>query len=153
MVDPELIAYLDQRFRENAEQATALHEETTQQIAVLREETAQQFAAVREETAQQFAAVREEAAPFREETTQRFQQVEDTGRQTLVLVEGLRSQIDLLAEGFGGLNERLDRMGNEITQLPGQIKAWVEPHLRNLDSRVRVLESRAEPPPQPRPQA
>ncbi|HZF08073.1 MAG TPA: hypothetical protein VFE33_04710 [Thermoanaerobaculia bacterium] len=186
MVDPELIAYLDQRFRENAEQATALHEETTQQIAVLREETAQQFAAVREETAQQFtavreetaqqinalrvettqqinvlreetaqqfAAVREEAATFREETTQRFQQVEDTGRQTLVLVEGLRSQIDLLAEGFGGLNERLDRMGNEITQLPGQIKAWVEPHLRNLDSRVRVLESRAEPPPQPRPQA
>jgi leucyl aminopeptidase (aminopeptidase T) len=185
MVDPDLIAYFDQRFRQSAEQAAALHEETAQQIAALREETtqqitalreetaqqfaamreettqqfaavreetAQQFAAVREETAQQFAAVRVEAAVFREETAQRFQQVEDTGRQTLVLVEGLRSHIDLLAEGFGGLNERLERLGNEVTQLPGHIKGWVEPYLRNLDSRVRVLEGRTELP-QPPPQA
>jgi hypothetical protein len=115
MVDPELIAYLDQRFRESAEQ-----------------------------TAKQFAAVHAEAAEFRQETTHRFQQVDETARHTLVLVEGLRSNIELLAEGFGGLNERLERIQKEVTLLPGQIKVGIEPFLKNLDSRVRILEGRAE---------
>src|SRR5712691_11304413 len=122
MVDPDLIAYFDQRFRE--------------QTAAWREE----IAAVREEMTQQFAVVRAEGAADREETAQRFQRVEDTGRQTLVLVEGQRSHIDLLAEGYGGLNERLERVQGEIALLPGQFKGWIEPFLRNLDGRVRILE-------------
>jgi hypothetical protein len=122
MVDPELIAYLDQRFRESAEQTETL----------------------RQETVQQFAAVRAEAAEFRQETAQRFQQVDETARHTLVLVEGLRSNIELLAEGFGGLNERLERIQKEVTLLPGQIKVGIEPFLKNLDGRVRILEGRAE---------
>ena|SRR5436309_4416891 len=130
MVDPDLIAYLDQRFRESAEQ----------------------IAALREENAQQFAAVRGEAANFREETAQRFQRVEDTARQTLVQVEGLRGNVELLAEGFGALNERLERVQHEVDLLPGQIKAWVEPYFKNLDGRVRILEGRAESR-QPNPQA
>jgi soluble lytic murein transglycosylase-like protein len=176
MVDPELIAYLDQRFRESAEQTEALRQETAQQFAAVRAETAelrqemtQQFTAVRaeaaefrQETTQQFAAVRAEAAEFRQETaqrftavstetaelrqetTQRFQQVDETARHTLVLVEGLRGDIELLAEGFGGLNERLERIQKEVTLLPGQIKVGIEPFLKNLDGRVRILEGRAE---------
>lgn len=130
MVDPDLIAYLGQRFRESAEQ----------------------IAALREENAQQFAAVRGEAATFREETAQRFQRVEDTVRQTLVQVEGLRGNVELLAEGFGALNERLERVQRDVDLLPGQIKVWFEPYLKNLDGRVRILEGRAESR-QPNPQA
>jgi DNA anti-recombination protein RmuC len=187
MVDPELIAYLDQRFRESAEQtaqqfaaaraetaeirqemtqqftavraeAAEFRQETTQQFAAVRaeaaefrQETAQRFTAVsaetaelRQETAQRFTAAHAEAAEFRQETTQRFQQVDETARHTLVLVEGLRSNIELLAEGFGGLNERLERIQKEVTLLPGQIKVGIEPFLKNLDGRVRILEGQAE---------
>ncbi|MEA2694451.1 MAG: hypothetical protein QOJ16_3838, partial [Acidobacteriota bacterium] len=104
----------------------------------------QRFRESAEQTAKQFAAVHAEAAEFRQETADRFQQVDETARHTLVLVEGLRSNIELLAEGFGGLNERLDRIQKEVTLLPGQIKVGIEPFLKNLDGRVRILEGRAE---------
>jgi chromosome condensin MukBEF ATPase and DNA-binding subunit MukB len=139
MVDPDLIAYLDQRFRESAAQTAALREETVQQFTAVRTEAAE----FRQETAQQFAAVRAEAAEFRQETAQRFQQVEDTARHTLVLVEGLHGSVDLLAEGYGALNERLERLQKEVALLPGQIKVWIEPYLKNLDGRVRTLEGSA----------
>ena len=42
-MDQELIAYLDQRFRESNEHTANLREEMTRQIASLREETFRRF--------------------------------------------------------------------------------------------------------------
>jgi methyl-accepting chemotaxis protein len=117
-MDPELIAYLDQRFGEN-----------TQQISALREEV---------------STLRQDFSTFRQETAQRFERVEDTSRQTLVLVERLRSDVHLIAEGFVGVNERLERFQSEATLVFDEVKGWIEPYYRNVDGRVRVLEGRAE---------
>jgi|SRR6476660_5710880 len=120
-MDPDLIAYLDQRFRENAEQISSLREETTQQISSLRKETLQRF----------------------EQVDRRFEQVEDTTRQTLILVEGLRSEVHLIAEGFLGLSDKIERWPSEAVVFD-TAKGWIEPYYRDLDNRVRILEGRAE---------
>ncbi|HZF09546.1 MAG TPA: hypothetical protein VFE33_12220 [Thermoanaerobaculia bacterium] len=117
-MDPELIAYLERRFGENA-----------QQISTFRDETVQRF----EKVDQRF-----------EQIDRRIERVEETGRQTRVLIEDLRGEVNLVAEGFAGLNDRLERLKSEVAQIFGQVKAWFEPYLRHLDSRIRSLESRAE---------
>ncbi len=112
-MDPELITYLDQRFRE----------------------TAEQFSTLRQETRQQSQAPRRNFG---------FQRIDDTTRQTQVLVEGLQGEVRLIAEGFVGLNEKLDRVHAEATLVFDEVKGWIEPYYRNLDGRVRVLEGRAD---------
>jgi hypothetical protein len=92
---------------------------------------------LREETRQQISGLREE-------TLQGFQRIDDTTRQTLVLVEGLQGEVRLIAEGFVGLNEKLDRVHAEATLVFDEVKGWIEPYYRNLDGRVRVLEGRAD---------
>ncbi|HEX9942835.1 MAG TPA: hypothetical protein VGG03_12515 [Thermoanaerobaculia bacterium] len=132
MIDQELIAYLDAHFRE-----------TSRQIAESREETTQQITSLREENTQQIASLREEVASLREESTQRFEQVEETTRQTLVLVEDLRDQVHVIAEGFLGLNERLDYQSTATLTFE-QVRGWIEPYFRDLDRRVRILEGRSD---------
>jgi hypothetical protein len=117
-MDPELIAYLDQRFRENAQRISALHEETAQRF----EQIDQRF----------------------ERMDQRFERLEDTSRQTLVLVEELRGDVHLIAEGFVGNSERLERFQQEATLVFDEVKGWIEPYYRNLNGRLQVIESRAE---------
>lgn len=69
-MDRELIAYLDERFRE----------------------TSQQF------------------VDLRKEMDERFKEVNETTRQTLVLVEDLRDEVHLVAEAFLGTDERVTRL-------------------------------------------
>jgi archaellum component FlaC len=132
MIDPDLLAFLEQRFRESAQQ-------NAQQFADLRKEMTQQFKAAREETNQRFDQVegrfdqvegrlekvegRLEKVEGRVEKVEgRIERVEETGRQTLVLVEGLRSDINLIVEGFMAQNERMDRLEREVKQIPEQLK-------------------------------
>ena len=128
----ELTAYFDERFREFARKIV---EETAQQITASREEMSQQITASREETAQQIAELREE-------TISRFEKGEETARHTVVLVEDLRSKLDLVAEGVIGANERLDRYRSEARIEFNQVKGWIEPYYRELDGRVRNLDNR-----------
>lgn len=121
-MDPDLIAYLDQRFRETAQQIGAARDETMQQISGLRQETMQRF----------------------EQVDRRFEQLEDTTRHTLVLVEELRGEIRLIAEGFVGLNERLGRLQSDVMLVSDKAHGWIEPYFKNVDNRVRVLEGRAD---------
>jgi len=131
-MDQELIAYLDARFRE-----------TAQQIAASREETAQQIAASRDETAQQIARLREETSGRFEQVDSRFEKLEETTRHTIVLMEGMRHELHLVAESVVGTNERLERYHREATLTFHQVKEWIEPYFRNLDSRVNVLDGYA----------
>jgi len=158
-MDQELIAYLDARFRETAQQIAGLREETTGQIKGLREETAQQFAAAREETAQQITGLREETTEhFKqidrrfeqvdrrfEQVDKRFEKVEETARHTLILVEGLRHEVQLLAESVSGMNEKLENYQSMTMTKFDQARKWIDPFYRELDGRIRVLEGRADP--------
>ena len=135
-MDHELIAYLDQHFRETSRQISDLREETTRQIPDLREETSRQFA----DTNRQMSDFREETARQFERIDARFEQVEATARQTVVLVEGLRHEAHVIAEGFLGLSDKLERYYIEAKFSFEQVKAWIDPYYRELNGRVRVLE-------------
>jgi ABC-type transporter Mla subunit MlaD len=142
-MDQELIAYFDQRFRETSQQIS----EATRQISDLREETARQISDLREETTRRFSETTQQISDFRKETAQqfervdaRFEQVEATARQTLVLFEGLRHEVHVIAEGFLGLNGQLERYYSEAKLSFEQVKAWIEPYYRDLGRRVSILE-------------
>ena len=100
-MDQELIAYLDQRFRE----------------------------------------VREEIASFREETSGRFEQVGESIRHTGVEVEGLRGQIQLLAEGMISFDQRLTGFSAEVRRDLESIRGLFFRLYEALQDRVRTLES------------
>jgi hypothetical protein len=106
-MDPELIAYLDARFRETSQQIAGLREETTQQISSLREETTQQI------------------------------------RQVYVVIEGLRHEIQLVAEGVAGNNERLDAFRTEVAQEFKDVRSLIDASYKDLDRRIRPLEKKS----------
>ncbi len=108
-MDQELIAYFDARFREASQQVEGLREETTGQISSLRDEL----------------------VGFRKETSQNFSRVDDEIRQVHVLVEGLRDEIQILAEGLSGFGEQLNAFRTEASQSNTE-----------LDRRIRPLEMR-----------
>jgi hypothetical protein len=88
-MDQDLIAYLDERFGENAKQIDTLRQE--------------------------MSGLRQEMSGFRQETSERFEVVEGAIRQTHVAVEGLRGDIQLLAEGIIGMEEKAQSFRNEAT--------------------------------------
>lgn len=122
-MDQELIAYFDQHFREMSRQIESLREETTQQIGGLRVEVTQQIQGLREET------------------TQRFEEVTESIRHTRVMVEGVRSDLQLLAEGMMGTNESLGVFRTEVAQELKEVRSLIGllPY-PTLESRVHKLE-------------
>jgi chromosome segregation ATPase len=142
----DLIAYLDARFRETSQQIAATQQQivaTQQQIASLREETAQRFEQVDrrfEQIDQRFEQVDRRF----EQIDQRFDAVETTARHTVVLVEGLRHELHTVAEGFLGLNERVERYAEESRLSFSKVQSWIAPYFRNLDGRVKILEGWAD---------
>jgi predicted nucleic acid-binding Zn-ribbon protein len=102
-MDQDLIAYLDERFGENAKQIDTL----------------------------------------RQEMSGRFEVVEGAIRQTHVAVEGLRGDIQLLAEGIIGMEEKAQSFRNEATSQFEEVRKSIEPYFRQLDRRVVLLEDRA----------
>ncbi|HEX6904563.1 MAG TPA: hypothetical protein VF789_32945 [Thermoanaerobaculia bacterium] len=165
-MDQESIAFFEERFREISREISSLREDTTRQISGLREETAHQFASLRaettqqisglrEETAQQSASLREEAtqhiSSLREEMERRFDKQDETARHTLILVEGLRDNLQLVGEVVMGLGEQVNRYHHESTLSFEKVHGWIEPYFRNLDlkqdgleRRVGILEDRAD---------
>jgi predicted nucleic acid-binding Zn-ribbon protein len=113
-MDQDLIAYLDERFRETAKHIDSLRQETTEQISSLRQETAE-----------------------------RFEAVEGAIRQTHVAVEGLRGDLQLIAEGMIGMEEKAQAFRNQSTSQFEEVRKSIEPYFRQLDRRVNLLEERA----------
>lgn len=131
-MDQELIAYFDARFNGMSRQFA----ETNQQIADLRQEMNQRF----EKVDQRFDQMDQRF----ELVDQRFELVEEAVRHTVVLLEDVRSEVHVVAEGFLGLNERVERYRQESTLTFEQVKGWIEPYFKHLDGRVRNLESWAD---------
>lgn len=113
-MDHELIAYLDERFQRIDERFQRIDE--------------------------RFQRIDERFAKIEE----RLDTLETAIRHTNVLVEGLRADVHLIAEGFVGMNDRFNTFQSEATLVFDQVKGWIEPYYRNLDGRLRVVEGRAE---------
>ena len=127
-MDRELIAYLDTHFQ----QVDGRFQLLTERFEQL------------DERFQQIDR-RFETIDRRLETIEgRLQGLDDSVRQTNVLVEALRSDVHLIAEGSVGLNDRFERFQSEATLVFDQVKGWIEPYYRNLDGRLKIVEGRAE---------
>ena len=137
-MDPELIAYLDERFRGIDER----FRETSQQIQGLREETAQQIQGLREETAQQIQGLRKETSERFDKVDQRLGQMDEQLRLTDVKVEGLRDNIKQVAEGVAAGNEKLGSFKNDVAKEFSDTRDLIKDGYKELDRRVKVLERR-----------
>ncbi|HEX2223909.1 MAG TPA: hypothetical protein VHN15_06865 [Thermoanaerobaculia bacterium] len=92
-MDQELVAFFEKKFGETAQQITSLREETVQQFASLREET-----------------------------SERFERVEESIRYTQITVEKMRDEIQLLAEGVSGFDEKLEAVRTELKAEIGEVR-------------------------------
>ena len=81
-------------------------------IESLATEMRQGFADVRQE----FANVRSEMAQMR---TELRQEIADTRHELTILIEGLRGEIRMVAEGLVLVNERVDRVVADVDELRG----------------------------------
>lgn len=138
-MDSELIAYLDTHFGKTSQQISEVH----QQVAALREETLQRFEQVDRRFEEVNARFEQVNARF-EQVDARFEQVETTCRQTLVLVEGLRHELQVVAEGYLGINERLQVEIEKTEVQSSRMQGWMEPYFKDLDIRVKSVESRVD---------
>ena len=93
-----------------------------------------------EEMTQQIGGLRGEFQAFREETSTRFDRVEDEIRHAHVSIEGLRGEVRLVAEGVANTNERLDRRMEEVTRKIDEVDSRHRSAYQSLDSRVRKLD-------------
>jgi len=113
-MDPELIAYLDERFR-------GIDASFSQQIQGLREETSQRFDTV----------------------DKRLEQMDEQLRLTGVRVEALQGQIQLVAEGVAAGNENLASFKKDVAKEFSDTRSLIKKGYEELDRRVKVLEQRA----------
>jgi chromosome segregation ATPase len=146
-MDAELVAFLDQRFSAFGQQIVGA---LSQQITALREETAVRFERLelrfdRLEQRVEALEARIQGLEARMGNLEaRVEGLDERSRQTLVMLEGIRHEVHLIAEGFVGLNDRVDRFQSEATLVFDQVRGWIEPYYKSLDGRLKVLEGQAE---------
>src|SRR6185436_8667656 len=109
LMDQALIAYFDERFRETSQVITQQVDARFEQVD----------------------------ARFREVDRQ-FGEARDVARQTLVLVEDVRHQLQLVAEGYGSLDDRLARVEGNREQRARSVH--MDDPVKDLDNRVSILE-------------
>jgi predicted RNase H-like nuclease (RuvC/YqgF family) len=159
-----LIPFLEERFREISQQIAAGRQETAERFEQIdqRFERVDQRSERFEQRFEQMDRRAEQADRRAEQMDHRFEQMEqrferrfeqmdrradraeETARHTLVLLEDLRHQVQLIAEGHVGLNERLDRIESRGTLTFEQVKGWIDPYFRHVDSRLRIFEGWAD---------
>jgi DNA repair ATPase RecN len=121
-MDQELIAYLDERFRETSRQIEGVREENTQQLAAFREETLRRLASLRSEM------------------MQRLEPLCDNVRHTRIEVEGLPHEINEVSETVGVVHERLGIFWREVNERLDEVREAARVPL-DIRTRVRDLES------------
>jgi chromosome segregation ATPase len=130
-LDQELIAYLDERFRETSRQIESLREATSQEFEVSRQETMQQISALRGETTQQIGGL-----------AQRFDRLEEKVRHNGVEIEALRGEIRQVGEGVAGANQSLGTFRQDVAAEFKDVRASIRVPFENLNKRVLVLEAK-----------
>ncbi|HBL30885.1 MAG TPA: hypothetical protein DD490_28970 [Acidobacteria bacterium] len=149
-MDPELKAYFDERFTridDRFEETSRQFAGVRKELSELREETSGQIAGVRkelselrEDTAAQFSSLREELAELREGTAAQLSELREENRHTGVLLEAMRSDLRLVAEGGMGVTERMEANQQENRVSLQEVKDALAPFYVNLDGRMKVLD-------------
>jgi chromosome segregation ATPase len=121
-MDQEMLSYLKEQFHE-----------IRQQIGGLGQETRERF----ERMDERFERVEGRLESFREESREGL-------RHTRVLLEEVRADVRLLAEGMMGLDHRMEKGQKELTRKIEDLRTLVTPLYRGLDERVAHLEEREE---------
>jgi hypothetical protein len=119
-VDQELKAYLDEQFGRQEERS--------------------------ERQGGQLARQEERLERLEDRVIENFRQVEglqEESRHTRVLIEGMWSNVRLLAEGVMSAIEQQATLRNEMYRGFEDVKASIAPAYRDLDRRVNWLEARA----------
>jgi hypothetical protein len=114
-MDQELIAYLDQRFRETSQQIEGFREETTSRL--------------------------DRVEGRLEGVEGGLEGVKEGVRHTQVSLEGMRGDIRLVAEGVMGIDEKIVALRAEIARDVKGIDNFVRLSYSELNDRVRPLES------------
>jgi hypothetical protein len=127
-MDPELIAYLDERFRGIDERFRGIDE---------------RFRGIDERFQSFGESFSQQIQDLRKETSQRFDRMDEQLRLTDVKVEALRDNIKQVAEGVAAGNEKVDSFKAEVAREFSDTKALIQSGYGDLDKRVKVLERRA----------
>ena len=127
-MDQELIAYLEKNFAQIGERFAQMDERFNRM-----DERS-------DRTDERVGKQDQEIRSFREEMTRRFGHLDEGVRHTQVLIEGLRGDLGVVAEGVIGLDERLIAFRKEVAQDIDEVRKLIRPIYSALDQRVRNLE-------------
>jgi chromosome segregation ATPase len=149
-MDQELIAYLEERFRENSRQ---IMEGVRSEVGTVREEIGTvrgEVGTVREEVGTirgEVGTVHGEIGSLRQEMVSRFEQVDealrenrDEIRHTQIVMESMRSDLQGVAEGVLSTNQRIDALREEMDQKVTEVRNILQLSHTDANKRVRSLE-------------
>lgn len=144
MMDRELIAYFDERFRETSQNCADLRQDIAtllQKIDVL---FGQEVGALRQE----LGTLRQEVGRLRrtvnilEDGIAQSYGVDEAIRHTCAAVKGVHDEACLVAEGAIAVNDRLDGFGAAAVLKLEELKISMIPYCRSLDLLTHALEER-----------
>jgi hypothetical protein len=113
-MDQEMIAYFDEHFRSLRQD---LRQEMTEQIGGLRQEMTNQISGLRQEMTEKI-------------------------RHTQILVEDMHAKLQLVAEGYFGIQERLTVFQANVDENFKIVHSTLNVHYRDFNNRLRVVEDR-----------
>jgi len=135
-MDPELISYLDQRFREMSLQNEGLRQE----VKDLRGEMSHRFEQL--EARMERVESRVERVETRiDQIENRIVKLDDRVHLTQIALEGLRSDVRLVAEGMMSNEEKIVTLREEVTRKLDDMGITIRQSYQDVSSRVRRIES------------
>jgi uncharacterized coiled-coil DUF342 family protein len=90
---------------------------------------------------QQIQTLRGEVDQRFDQVDQRFDKLETEVRGAYVLIEDVRKEVRIVAEGVVGVTEQLKEHRAEFSEKLGDVESLTRRSYEDLDSRVRTLES------------
>ncbi len=135
-MDPELISYFDQRFREVSLQNEGLRQE----IKDLRGEMGHRFEQL-EARVERVESRIERVETRIDQVENRIVKLDDRVHLTQIALEGLRSDVRLVAEGMMSNEEKIVTLREEVTRKLDDMGITIRQSYQEVSSRVRRIES------------
>jgi predicted nucleic acid-binding Zn-ribbon protein len=133
-MEQDLLAFLKQSFSGINERFAAM-EKRSEAMEKRSDVMEERFVAMEARVTQQIQA-------FRQETAERFENLETEVREVHIVVEDIQGKVQLTTEGIMNVNEKLDRHGDEVSQRFNDLEALVRDSDRAVATRVDRLEQK-----------